>query len=50
MMPTTPLKELYNHYRYIQHLMLKSEYDYHDKEFDDPFMRKIGYCKQQENI
>ena len=38
MMPTTPLKELYNLCRYIQHLILKSEYDY-DK-FDNPLDEK----------
>ena len=32
----TPLKELYNLYRYIQHLILESEFDYDDDEFDDP--------------
>ena len=36
MMPTTPLKELYNLYRYIQHLIFKSEYDDDDDEFDNP--------------
>ena len=36
MMPTTPLKELNNLYRYIQHLILKSEYDDDDDEFDNP--------------
>ena len=36
MMPTTPLKGLYNLYRYIQHLILKSEYDDDDDEFDNP--------------
>ena len=35
-MPKTPLKELYNLYRYIQHLILKSEFDYDDEEFDNP--------------
>ena len=34
--PNTPLKELYNHYRYIQHLILESKFDYDDDEFDDP--------------
>ena len=34
MKPTTPLKELYNLYRYIQHLILELEYDY--GEFDNP--------------
>ena len=34
MMPTTPLKELYNLRRYIQHLILESEHD--DDEFDSP--------------
>ena len=50
MMPTTSLKELYNLYRYIQYLILKSEYNYDDDEFDNLLMRKIGYCKQEENI
>ena len=31
----TPLKELYNLYRYIQHLILESQFDYDDDEFDD---------------
>ena len=35
-MPNTPLKELYNLYRCIQHLILESEFDYDDDEFDDP--------------
>ena len=35
-MPNKSLKELYNHYRYIQHLTLKSEYDDDDEEFDNP--------------
>ena len=36
MMPTTPLKELYNLYRYIQHLTLKSKYNHDEEEFDNP--------------
>ena len=36
LMPNTPLKELYNLYRYIQHLILESEFDYDDDEFDNP--------------
>ena len=35
-MPITPLKELYNLYRYIQHLILESEFKYDDDEFDNP--------------
>ena len=35
-MPTTPLKDLYNFYRYIQHLILKSKFDYDDIGFDNP--------------
>ena len=35
-MPNTPLKELYNLYRYIQHLILKSKFEYDDEEFDNP--------------
>ena len=50
MMPTTPLKELYNLYRYIQHLTLESKYYCDDDDFDNPLMRKIGYCKQEEDI
>ena len=34
-MPITPLKELYNLYRYIQHLILESEFDHDDEEFDN---------------
>ena len=36
LMPNTPLEELYNLYRYIQHLILESEYDYDDHDFDNP--------------
>ena len=36
MMPTIHLKELYNLYRYIQHLILESESDYDDEEIDNP--------------
>ena len=36
LMLNTPLKELYNLYRYIQHLILESEFYYDDDEFDDP--------------
>ena len=35
-MPITPLKELYNLYRYIQHLILESVFEYDDEEFDNP--------------
>ena len=35
-MPITPLKELYNLYRYIQHLILESEFEYDEDEFDNP--------------
>ena len=35
-MPIAPLKELYNLYRYIQHLILESEFEYDDEEFDNP--------------
>ena len=35
-MPITPLKELYNLYSYIQHVILESEFDYDDEEFDNP--------------
>ena len=36
LMPNIPLKELYNLYRYIQHLILESKFNYYDDEFDDP--------------
>ena len=36
LMPNTPLKEFYNLYRYIQHLILESKFDYDDEEFDNP--------------
>ena len=35
-MPITPLKELNNLYRYIQHLILESEFEYDDNEFENP--------------
>ena len=35
-MPTTSLKEPLNLYRYIQHIILKSKYDYDDEKFDNP--------------
>ena len=50
-MPNTPLKKLYNLYRYIQHLILKSEFDDDDDdEFDNPLMLITGYCKQEESL
>ena len=35
-MPSTPLQELQNIRKYIQHLMDESEYDYENVDFDDP--------------
>ena len=35
-MPITPLKELYNLRRHIQHLILESEVDYDDYDFENP--------------
>ena len=35
MTSTTPLKELYNLYRYSQHLRLDSEYDYDYQDFEN---------------
>ena len=35
-MPSTPLQELQNIRKYIQHLMDESDYDYDDDDFDDP--------------
>ena len=36
LMPNTPLKELYNLYRYIQHLILESKFEHDDEEFENP--------------
>ena len=50
-MPITPLKELYNLYRYIQHLILESEFEYDDEESDNPLYEANWlYCKQEENM
>ena len=35
-MPSTPLQELQNIRKYIQHLMNESDYDDDDDDFDDP--------------
>ena len=35
-LPITPLKELYKLSRYIQHLILESEFKYDDDEFENP--------------
>ena len=35
-MPNSPLKEIYNLYRYIQHLIVESQFNYDDEEFDNP--------------
>ena len=35
-MPITPLKELDNIHRYIQHLIFESQFEYDDDEFDNP--------------
>ena len=35
-MPNTPLKELYNLYRYIQYLILESEFEYDEDKFENP--------------
>ena len=48
MVPTTPLKELYSLWPYIQHLILKSEYDDDDEDFDNPLDE--DNCKQKENM
>ena len=41
-MPNTPLKELCNLWRYSQHLILESEYEYDDDEFDNPLDKHNG--------
>ena len=41
-MPIPPLKELYNLDRYIQHLILESEFEYDDEEFDNPLDEANG--------
>ena len=45
----TPLKELYNLYRYIQHHILESKFEYDDEEFDNPLDEDNWYYKQEEN-
>ena len=49
LMPNTPLKELYNLYRYIQHLILESDSIMMMMSLIVLLMRVIGYCKQEEN-
>ena len=49
-MPLTPLKGLYNLYRYIQHLILESEFEYDDEEFDNPLDEANWILQQEENI
>ena len=49
-MPSTPLQELQNIRKYIQHLMDESDYDYDDDNFDDPLSEQTGYLKQEENL
>ena len=44
-MPNTPLKELYNLYRYIQYLILVSAFDYDDFEFDNPLQTRGKFMK-----
>ena len=44
-MPITTLKELDNLYRYIQHLILESEFEYDDEEFDNP-LDKVNWLLQ----
>ena len=49
LMLNTPLKELYNLYRYIQHLILESNLIMMMMSLMILLMRVIGYCKQEEN-
>ena len=49
LMLNTPLKELYNLYRYIQHLILESKFNYDDDEFDDPLDEGNWYLQTEEN-
>ena len=48
-MPNTPLRELYNLYRSMQHLILESELIMMMKNLTMLLMRVTGYCKQEEN-
>ena len=48
-MCSTLLKELYNLYRYIQHLILESKYDDDDDEFDNPLDEENWFLKPKEN-
>ena len=49
LMPNTPLKELYNLYRYIQQLIFESEFNYDDDEFDDPLDKSNWLLQTKEN-
>ena len=49
-MPITPLKELYNLYRYIQHSFLNRNLNMMMRNLITLLMRLIGYCKREEKI
>ena len=50
MVPNTPLKELYRLWRYIQYLLLESDYDCNDDEFDNPLNEDNWLLQQKENL
>ena len=49
-MPSTPLQELQNIRKYIQHLMDESDYDYDDDDFDDPLSEHNWLSQTRENF
>ena len=49
MMPTTPLKELYNLRRYILHLTLECEYDFDNDDVNNPLNDTTGYFKLEQS-
>ena len=48
-MPSTPLQELQNIRKYIQHLMDESDYDPDDPDFDHP-LSEHNWLSQQGEI
>ena len=48
--PLTPLKELYNPCRYIQHLILESKFEYDDEEFYNPLDEANWLLQTRGNI
>ena len=49
-MPVTPLTEMYNFRRYIQHEMAQYDYGNDEDEFDHPLSEPNRQAKQEEYI